>query len=274
MTASTESDSLLTRSSCQFPCGQEPPYDFVIECANGTISVQRDVLISSGYFTEQAVSSMETQGSLKVQISKAMMSLIVDFIYGRTGDLDAENALNLLLAALYIRAYKLIPKCMELVSAYGICIGNAIGTESSGDPYWLRDLAELVLFLLRKTVTPLMSDALFLDHVDAKLMRALLESDDLVVPDEEAVADFLTAWYQRSPERGQCIGELKRHIRVAFLSHSTLARLERDLGPMEGLAELTCHSVNLSLPAFRRRRYTADSTRSWSASRAGVSIRV
>ena len=74
------------------------------------------------------------------------------------------------------------------------------------------------------TDSPLSSTRTILSKVfySTQMMRQLLESDDMVIPDEDAVLEFLCSWLAKDKEaRAKYANEFKQLIRYPYLSVSS-----------------------------------------------------
>lgn len=220
---------------------EQCPFDFTIECADGTVHAHGSILMaSSDYFKALLSGSMVESKSRKVylkHISLVDMTKIIDFSYERPVDLDAESALSLLITARYLQVHKLFTKCLGVVKAH-LTFNSVLEIHRFAKQYCLIDLREVVFSYMTKNIVSLMAIDQFLYDLDANLLRALLESDELSVPDEDFVFNFFKAWFNRDREaRVEYVNEFKELIRFPFLKVATVATLEETFGPIKFLLE-------------------------------------
>ncbi|XP_022660413.1 uncharacterized protein LOC111250055 [Varroa destructor] len=250
----------LCKKPCQLRCKRRP-CDFIIECDEGSLSAHKNVLANaSGYFQGLFAGCMVEVKLSKVQlklISLRIMTKIIDFIYKQTIDLTIDDAVDILIASQYLLIEGLMMKCSTFLKG-NVNLGNAIEIYYIADHHCMSELRIAAVKILAENIVPLVSIDQFLFEVEPNLMRALLESDDLVVPHEDSVYEFFVAWLHRKPQdRKGYVDALKELIRFPFLKVTTVARLKQTFGPIKGLLELTdANNWNLEESTFRRRKYT------------------
>lgn len=221
---------------------EEAPYDFTIECADGTLRAHRNVLAAESDYVKALFDiPMVEASSLEVilrDICKEIMTRILDIIDTHVDDFNADNDLDLFITAHYLQVTRIMTKCIKALKA-NISTDNATQMYCTADKYCMRDLCEFVFGVLEKNTTPLITTDFFSDMVDANLIRAFLESDNLLVLHEDSVFEFLTAWLDKKQmARMWYAGECKELIRFPFLKAETVEQLEKVLiGPTVALRQ-------------------------------------
>lgn len=213
---------------------EEAPYDFTIECADGTRHAHRNVLAAkSDCFKALFDIPMVEASSLEVilrDICKETMTRILDIIYTHVDDFNADNNLDLFKTAHYLQVTRIMTKCIKA----NISTDNVTQMYCTAGKYCMRDLCEFVFGVLEKNTTPLITTDFFSDMVDADLIRAFLESDNFLVLHEDSVFEFLTAWLDKKQvARMWYAGECKELIRFPFLKAETVEQLEKVLAPSD-----------------------------------------
>lgn len=157
-------------------------------------------------------------------VSSDIMSLIIQYAYGRPVLISKENVSELLLAADQFLVSGLIEVCCEFLEAQ-LCSENCVGicgfTERFHSCSELHHKAKL--FILRHFEEVLLVSEEFLE-LSLEQLKEITDKDELNVKQEKVVFEAVLRWISHAPEnRRQHIAVLLPKVRqIHHVSHSFL----------------------------------------------------
>eukprot|EP00438_Fugacium_kawagutii_P000138 Skav223588 [mRNA] locus=scaffold493:2233:3729:- [translate_table: standard] len=182
------------------------------------------------------VEAHQVQQGQPVQIaaSNAVVLALLEYIYGGQLQVELEDSLELLPLA---DAYG-FPELAAMIEAE-LCTALESASVATALKFLrhARDLRELTAKCEKKIATNFETCTDMVDFLELSTgqLGRILRRNDLNVPHEEVVVKGLFNWFNRSKDRGPCLGALLHHIDFQCLSSSNLIRLQQlsaSIGPV------------------------------------------
>ncbi|CBY19239.1 unnamed protein product [Oikopleura dioica] len=200
--------------------------DVTLICGKRRMAAHKLVLSSlSSYFAVMFTQDLCEKNQDEVEIKEVnpdALMWIIRYMYTSHIDIREDNVEDLLITARLLQIEKIVVACCEFLRKQlhpSNCLGIAKFAESQACP----ELFTASLNFIKKNSLNILNEQEFLE-LGLKDVLRLLEYDDLVVPNEEAVFDIVTAWVEHDLDaRKSSVAELLRAMRLCHISPTYLA---------------------------------------------------
>ncbi|CAG4944706.1 unnamed protein product [Parnassius apollo] len=179
---------------------------------------------SSPYFRAMFTQFDErTQPTVTIQnVEPHALQAIVEYIYNPDSLVITEdNVQSVLSAASLVQVAGVRSACARSLAA-AVAPDNALGIRAFADLHACSDLALCAARYVHRHFVEVLETEEFLALAPETLAQ-LLDSDRIMVPNEEVVLDAVIRWMQHNPdERQQHLGALLEHVRLPLLAQDVL----------------------------------------------------
>ncbi|XP_068617524.1 ring canal kelch homolog isoform X2 [Battus philenor] len=202
-----------------------------------------------------------TQPAVTIQnVEPHALEAIVEYVYNPESLLiTEENVQSLLSAASLLQVAGVRAACCGFLAA-ALAPDNALGIRAFAELHACPDLLLCAARYIHRHFVEVLETEEFLSLAPETLAQ-LLDSDRIMVPNEEVVLDAVIRWMQHNPEeRQQHLGALLEHVRLPLLAQDVLvARAAADPLASAGLRvkDLVIEALSFHLLRPERRAAAA-----------------
>ena len=154
--------------------------------------------------------------------SKAVMEVVLEYLYAGHVDINERNAFELMAVAEYL----LIPSLKHLSSKFieqNLSVSNCIMVYYSSVKYQCLELQERARNFIFVNFVAVTKSEDFL-NLSVKQVGEWIASDEIVVKGEEEVFVAILRWTKKNAPRKRIFFELFRHVRCVYVSRNYLSR--------------------------------------------------
>ena len=205
----------------------------------------RNVLsAASPFFSKLLQSEMKEreEGVIRFEeISKSILSDVLEFIYTGSVEINEKNARDLIIAADYLLLESLKTISGRFVEKQ-MTIGNCISTFYFAEKYRCEELVLRSTKFIQDNFTSVAKSDEFL-NLEAEEVEKWISSENILVAAEEDVFRIILNWVEQNKrERKDEFKQLFRHVRLVLLSHDSFFSNVVTNELVTGHFSLTCAS--------------------------------
>ncbi|XP_013140757.1 PREDICTED: ring canal kelch homolog [Papilio polytes] len=164
-----------------------------------------------------------TQDAVTIQnVEPHALSAIIEYVYNPNSLVITEdNVQSLLSASSLLQVSGVRAACCSFLAA-ALAPDNALGIRAFAELHACRDLRDCAARYVHRHFVEVLETEEFLS-LTAETLAQLLDSDRIMVPNEEVVLDAVIRWMQHNAEeRQQHLGALLEHVRLPLLARDAL----------------------------------------------------
>ncbi|XP_045537241.1 ring canal kelch homolog [Papilio machaon] len=164
-----------------------------------------------------------TQDAVTIQnVEPHALDAIIEYVYNPNSLVITEdNVQSLLSASSLLQVSGVRAACCNFLAA-ALAPDNALGIRAFAELHACRDLKDCAARYVHRHFVEVLETEEFLS-LTAETLAQLLDSDRIMVPNEEVVLDAVIRWMQHNPEeRQQHLGTLLEHVRLPLLGRDVL----------------------------------------------------
>ncbi|KPJ12814.1 Ring canal kelch-like [Papilio machaon] len=164
-----------------------------------------------------------TQDAVTIQnVEPHALEAIIEYVYNPNSLVITEdNVQSLLSASSLLQVSGVRAACCNFLAA-ALAPDNALGIRAFAELHACRDLKDCAARYVHRHFVEVLETEEFLS-LTAETLAQLLDSDRIMVPNEEVVLDAVIRWMQHNPgERQQHLGTLLEHVRLPLLGRDVL----------------------------------------------------
>ena len=205
----------------------------------------RNVLsAASPFFSKLLQSEMKEkeEGVIRLkEVSKLILSDVLEFIYTGRVEINGENAGDLIIAADYLLLESLKTTSGRFVEKQ-MTIGNCISTFFFAEKYRCEELVLRSTKFIQDNFTSVSKSDEFL-NLEAEEVEKWISSENILVEAEEDVFTIILNWVEQNKrERKEKFKQLFRHVRLVLLSRDSFFSNVVTNELVTGHFSLTCAS--------------------------------